>query len=79
VLVSWDTTGIWVILALGCAVAVIRATRTRSSAAERPRFRQAPLAFLQTYADAVMTGLALGIVAVGLIMVVAAGFNAVGI
>jgi hypothetical protein len=77
--VTWDTTGVWVMLALACALGVIGALRAKFAVAERPHIRQAPMPFLGACIDALMTGLGLGMAAVFLILMLAAAFNALQI
>ena len=78
-MVSWNTSGVWLMLAVACTMSVIGAARARFRVVERPHFREAPLVFLETCLDALLTGVGVGIGAVFLIMLVADGIHALGI
>jgi hypothetical protein len=61
------------------ALGVIGALRAKFGVAERPHIRHAPMPFLGTCIDALMTGLGVGMAAVFLILMLAAAFNALQI
>ena len=76
---TWNTTGVWVMLAVACTVNVIGAARARFRVVERRHFREAPLVFLETCLDALLAGVGVGIGAVFLIMLVADAIHALRI
>jgi hypothetical protein len=75
----WDTTGVWVMLAIGCVVGVSGALRVRLGVAGRPPLRQAPIQFLGACIDALLTGLGIGIGGVFLVMMLARAIHALGL
>jgi hypothetical protein len=77
--VTWDATGLWVLLVIGCGIGVIAATRSRLRVAGRPRLRDAPLPFVGICIEALVTGLGCGMAAVFIIVLVADAMRAFGL
>ena len=77
-----DRTGVWLMLAVACAGGLAHAVRTeilRGFYARHARWRDAPGAFVGTCIDALVTGVALGMLAVCVVVGLAAVLERAGL
>jgi hypothetical protein len=77
-----DRTGLWIVLALGCAgglVGALRAEVLHGFYARHERWRDAPRAFVGTCVDATLTGVGLGMAAACGIVALAAVLEQAGL
>jgi hypothetical protein len=80
--VQIDRTGVWVMLSIACAGGLVQAVRTEvvhGFYARHARWREARGAFLGTCVDAVLTGLALGMLVACAIVALAAVLERTGL
>jgi len=77
-----DRTGVWLMLAVACAAGLVLAVRAEvlnGFYARHARWRDAPRAFVGTCVDALFSGMALGMLAVCVIIGLAALLERVGL
>ena len=77
-----DRTGVWVLLAVACLVALalaVRAEVLHGFYARHSRWREAPAAFVGTCVDAALTGVGLGMAAACTIVALAAVLERLGL